>query len=87
MKLTAELSLYPLREDFITPILEFIEEICKNTNVVVATNSVSTQITGEDDAVFDAIQLALRKSYEEFGSQVLVAKLIPKHFTDIGPKT
>ena len=85
MKLTAELSVYPLREDFKVAVLDFIEELVKEQDVVAVTNSISTQISGEDEAVFSAIQQALRASYVHYGRQVLVAKFIPEHFSDIGP--
>ena len=87
MKMTAELSVYPLREDFKTAVLGFIDELLKGQEEVVAvTNSMSTQISGEDDAVFSAIQQALRASFAQYGRQVLVAKFIPEHFADIGPE-
>ena len=54
--------------------------------MVAVTNSMSTQISGEDVAVFSVIQQALRTSYAQYGRQVLVAKFIPEHFADIGPK-
>ena len=63
MKMTAELSVYPLREDFKTAVLGFIDELLKGQDVVAVTNSMSTQINGEDEAVFSAIQQALRASY------------------------
>ena len=86
MKMTAELSVYPLREDFKTAVLGFIDELLKGQDVVAVTNSMSTQISGEDEAVFGAIQQALRASYAQFGRQVLVVKFIPEHFADIGPE-
>lgn len=86
MKVTAELSVYPLREDFKVAVRSFIEELLKGQDIVAVTNSMSTQISGEDEAVFGAIQQALRVSYEQFGRQVLVAKFIPEHFADIGPE-
>ncbi len=85
MKLTAELSLYPLREEFKIAVRAFIEKLLESENVVAVTNSMSTLISGEDEAVFAAIQHALRESYTAFGRQVLVAKFIPEHFADIGP--
>lgn len=85
MKLTAELSLYPLREEFKVAVRSFIETLLEHEEVVAVTNSMSTQISGKDEAVFAAIQRALRASYTEFGRQVLVAKFIPEHFVDIGP--
>ena len=86
MKMTAELSVYPLREDFKTAVLGFIDGLLKGQDVVAVTNSMSTQISGEDEAVFTAIQQALRTSYAQLGRQVLVAKFIPEHFADIGPE-
>ena len=86
MKMTAELSVYPLRENFKDAVLGFIDELLATEDIVAVTNSMSTQISGEDDAVFRAIQAALRDSYERFGRQVLVAKFIPEHFADIGPE-
>ena len=86
MKLTAELSVYPLREDYKVAVLGFIDELLKVEQVVAVTNSMSTQISGEDNAVFSAIQQALRASFAQYGRQVLVAKFIPEHFADIGPE-
>lgn len=85
MKLTAELSVYPLREDFKNVVEAFITELLKHEDIVAVTNSMSTQISGDDSAVFAAIEKALRASYQAFGHQVLVAKFIPEHFADIGP--
>ena len=86
MKLAAELSVYPLREDYKVAVLGFIDELLQDQQVVAVTNSMSTQVSGEDEAVFKAIQAALKASYERFGRQVLVAKFIPEHFADIGPE-
>ena len=86
MKLTAELSVYPLREDYKVAVLGFIDELLQDQQVVAVTNSMSTQVSGEDEAVFKAIQAALKASYERCGRQVLVAKFIPEHFADIGPE-
>ncbi|MDA9711031.1 hypothetical protein N9U42_01540 [Luminiphilus sp.] len=86
MKMTAELSVYPLRDNFKEAVLGFIDELLATEDIVAMTNSMSTQVSGEDEAVFRAIQAALRASYERFGRQVLVAKFIPEHFADIGPE-
>ena len=59
MKMTAELSVYPLREDFKTAVLGFIDELLKGPDVVAVTNSMSTQISGEDEAVFSARKLRI----------------------------
>ena len=86
MRLTAELSLYPLSEDYENIVLTFIETLISEHPVSAVTNSMSTQLTGESQAVFSAIAQALEHSYAEFGKQVLVAKFIPEHFVDISPE-
>ena len=86
MRLTAELSLYPLSEDYESIVLAFIETLISEHPISTVTNSMSTQVTGESTAVFSAIALALEASHARFGKQVLVAKFIPEHFVDIGPE-
>ena len=85
MRVTAELSLYPLAGDVEAPVWAFIEHIITSNRCSVATNSMSTQITGESIDVFDSVRQALETSYERFGRQVLVAKFIPEHHTDVEP--
>ena len=83
MRVTAELSLYPLAGDVEASVWAFIEHIIASNRCSVATNSMSTQITGESTDVFDSVRQALETSYEAFGRQVLVAKFIPEHHTDV----
>jgi uncharacterized protein YqgV (UPF0045/DUF77 family) len=85
MRVTAELSLYPLAGDVEAPVWAFIEHIIASNRCSAATNSMSTQITGESADVFDSVRQALETSYEAFGRQVLVAKFIPEHHTDVEP--
>ena len=85
MKMSAELSLYPLDGELEKTVWGFIEKIIDDNSVTVATNSMSTQITGNSDDVFRVIRSALESSYREFGRQVLVAKFIPEHVTEIEP--
>lgn len=77
MKLTAELSLYPLQEDYIPIIQAFIEALRAQPDLEVVTNAMSTQVCGDHDRVFAAVSQALAASYAQFGKQVLVTKFIP----------
>lgn len=77
MKLTAELSLYPLQEEYIAIIEAFIASAAAQPGVEVVTNAMSTQICGDYDPVFDLLRDAFRNSVERSGKQVLVCKLIP----------
>jgi uncharacterized protein YqgV (UPF0045/DUF77 family) len=77
MILTAEMSLYPLREDYIPVIQSFIDDLNTRVGLTVVTNAMSTQIRGQHDAVMSAVSEVLRRSAERFGDQVLVCKFIP----------
>ncbi|MEZ5555848.1 YkoF family thiamine/hydroxymethylpyrimidine-binding protein [Haliea sp.] len=77
MDITAELSLYPLQEDYIPVIKRFIEQLAAIQGLTVVTNAMSTQLSGDAGAVFAAVQATLETSYHHFGKQVLVCKFIP----------
>jgi len=77
MDITAELSLYPLQENYIPAIDSFIAQLAASENVIVVTNAMSTQISGAAGPVFALVQAALEASYRDFGKQVLVCKFIP----------
>lgn len=77
MHITAELSLYPLQEDYIPVIKGFIEQLAKAGDLTLVTNAMSTQISGEAERVFNLVRETLTSSHEQFGRQVLVCKFIP----------
>jgi uncharacterized protein YqgV (UPF0045/DUF77 family) len=77
MKLTAELSLYPLQEEYIPVIEAFIKACREHEDLLVITNAMSTQVCGEHAKVLAMIGAELQASFERFGKQVLVCKFIP----------
>ena len=78
MKVTAELSVYPLREDFKVAVLSFIEELLKGQDIVAVTNSMSTQLSGEDEAAIGA-------RYEGRGYGYLKKDLVDAVEATLGP--
>jgi uncharacterized protein YqgV (UPF0045/DUF77 family) len=77
MKLTAEISMYPLREEFIPPIDAVIAKLNSFTEMQVNTFATATTLIGDYDYVMAAIKETLAWSYDEFGTAVFVTKLIP----------
>jgi uncharacterized protein YqgV (UPF0045/DUF77 family) len=77
VKLTAEISLYPLKEDYVPVIRAFIHAVHEHGDLDVVTNAMSTQISGDYDRVFAILRQELKSSYNTFGKQVLVCKFIP----------
>ncbi|WP_273444638.1 YkoF family thiamine/hydroxymethylpyrimidine-binding protein [Neolewinella agarilytica] len=76
MKTSAELSLYPLTKDYEEPIIAFIKLLQEQPDIKVATNGLSTQLTGEYDAVMKALTLAMKPSMTESTTCSFVIKLL-----------
>ncbi len=77
MKITAEISMYPIREDYLTPIDAVIEKLHSYSAIDVATFTTATTLIGDYDDVMAAITETVAFSYAEYGTCVFVAKLIP----------
>ena len=56
MKISVDISLYPLREDYIQPIDQFIKGLYNYPGLTVKTHHLSTMIVGEYDVVMNALQ-------------------------------
>ncbi len=76
MHVAVELSLYPLTSEFIPPILDFIERLKAHRGLAVVTNSMSTQVSGDYDAVFDALRAEIGWSLAGPSRAVFVMKVL-----------
>jgi len=76
MHVAVEMSLYPLTGEFIPPILDFIERLKAHPGLSVATNSMSTQVSGDYELVFDALRAEIRTSLSGRHRAVLVMKVL-----------
>jgi uncharacterized protein YqgV (UPF0045/DUF77 family) len=77
VKLTAELSLYPVQDNYIEVIQAFIDRVRAEPDLQVVTNAMSTQVCGDYARVFALVGDTLAETTRQFGKQVLVAKFIP----------
>ncbi len=76
MRITAEVSLYPLQDQYLARIENFIHSIGDASGLEVTVNQMSTQLRGEFEDVTRAVQQALASSFQIGGPQVLVAKFL-----------
>ena len=76
MRITAEISLYPLRDEYIPAVQSFIHVLGDQPGLEVRVNQMSTQLTGELCDVSRAVERALERSFESGGPQALVAKFL-----------
>ena len=76
MRISIELSFYPLAEEFKPPIKEVINKLQSYPAVEVHANRMSTQLFGEFKAVTTALNTTMQWSFEQFGQAVFVAKIM-----------
>ena len=63
MKISAEISLYPLSEQYRDLIYDFIEDLKNSENVEIRVNGMSTQIFGEYDTVTTLIHTKMKLAF------------------------
>lgn len=83
MKTSVEISYYPLNQEFVPPIREFIDRINAYDGLTAKTNGMSTQIFGEYDVVMQALVQEIRNSFENPHS-VFVMKVINADLNNTG---
>ena len=76
MIITVELSLYPLADEFVDQIRDFILRLRRQPDVEVITNQMSTQVRGDFDAVTTALTQCMRVSMQSSRTLVFVAKFL-----------
>ena len=76
LQLSVEISKYPLSEDYIPAIKDFIERLQATEGLSVVGNTMSTQVFGDYDLVMDTLKNEMRRSYEQFGKAIFVCKFI-----------
>jgi uncharacterized protein YqgV (UPF0045/DUF77 family) len=76
MHIAVEISLYPLKDGFIPPIEDFIVRLRAHEGLRVVTNAMSTQVSGEMDAVMPALQQEMAVSFGGPHRAVFVMKVL-----------
>jgi uncharacterized protein YqgV (UPF0045/DUF77 family) len=75
MKVSVDISMYPLTETFEAKIIAFIEALRKSS-FTIKENPLTTQIYGDYDEVMDFIKLHMKEAFEETAHCVFVMKFI-----------
>lgn len=75
MNASIEISYYPLHDDYISPIKDFIFRLNQYTDIEVITNGMSTQVFGEFDLLMPIISKEIRNSFE-LPHSVFVLKIV-----------
>lgn len=78
MIVTLEISLYPLKDEYESDIIPFIQSLNSNPELKVFTNAMSTYVKGEWSTVNNVLSTALESLWSEGGTSSTVMKIIPR---------
>ena len=76
MPISVDISLYPLKEDFIPPIDDFIASLKAHKSIEVRAGNMSTKIFGEYDVVMDILREELFKTFYKEVNVVFNIKIV-----------
>lgn len=75
MKISVELTLSPLQDDFEAPIVEFIKKL-RNSKLKVMENPLSTQVYGDYDEVMKILAIEIKEVFELIDKGLLYMKIV-----------
>jgi uncharacterized protein YqgV (UPF0045/DUF77 family) len=75
MKISVELTLLPLQNDFEAPIIDFIQKL-RASDFTVMENPLSTQIYGDYDALMPFLTKEIKASFESQEHVVVNIKMV-----------
>lgn len=78
MIVTLEISLYPLKNEYESDIIQFIDVLNSNADVKVFTHAMSTYVKGEWKIVNKVLSEALESLWDRGGVSSTVLKIIPR---------
>ncbi len=76
MRITVDVSMYPLDQDYKPQIKEFIRSLRRCSGLELITNQMSTQVRGDFDAVTAAINACMKLAMQGNSKTVFVTKFI-----------
>ena len=75
MKISVELTLTPLKSDYVITIKHFIKRL-RNTGFKVIENPLSTQLYGDYDQVMSSLLPLVKSTFEQEDAVMLHLKLV-----------
>jgi len=75
MKISIDLTLSPLQNDYETHVINFIKTL-RASNFKVLENPLSTQIYGDYDILMPFLTKAIKRSFQDVDISVLTMKLV-----------
>lgn len=82
MRVAVDISLYPLAEEFLTPIKDVIRRLNDHESVEVETNAMSTQLRGEYDDVMNVLDREIKRTFEQVPKAVFAIRILNNPLAD-----
>lgn len=76
MRVSVDLSMYPLNEDYKPSIISFIKHLRTTAGLQVDTNGMSTQVYGEYDLVMSTLQQEIKAVFSGSDKVSIVMKAV-----------
>lgn len=76
MQLAVEISLYPLHQEYLPYIQDFIDRLNTDQHLRVQTSHTSTLVSGEFEYVMHVIQTQMKTTFEQVGQAIFVCKFL-----------
>ncbi len=84
MKISVELTLTPLQNEFEEPIINFIKKL-RASGLTILENPLSTQVYGDYDKVMKILTLEIKNSFELMDKGLLYMKIVKSDRSDYEP--
>jgi uncharacterized protein YqgV (UPF0045/DUF77 family) len=83
MQLLVDISLYPLAEQFIAPIQDFIDRLNTYPNLSIKTYATNTLVKGNYREVMQTLTKEMEQTHNEVGQAIFVCKFLNGDEIDI----
>ena len=81
MKISAELTLSPLQDDFEPAVINFIKKM-RASGLKVKENPLSTQVFGDYDEVMGLLNREIRNAFEAIDRGLIHVKIVKSDLSD-----
>lgn len=76
MKISLDISMYPLQDEFCQPIIDFIERLEQAPGLVLERNSLSTQVFGDYRTIMNLMTEELETVFDQNPHTIFVMKMV-----------
>ncbi|APS38369.1 MULTISPECIES: thiamine-binding protein [Salegentibacter] len=81
MKISVELTLSPLQDDFEPKIIAFIKKL-RASGLAIKENPLSTQVYGEYDEVMNLLNSEIKNVFETIDNGLIYIKIVKSDLSD-----